>query len=259
MHPIGFFDSGLGGLSIWNVVKKYIPSESTIYLADQKNIPYGNKSEELIKTRTVECLEFLVNKGVKLIVLACNASTVSGISYYRNKFPQIPIVGVVPAIKPALALTKTNHVGVLATEKTVESEYFKKLVKDHADGKKVYSIGCTERLVESVEQGMVDADEVKLILKSYLSSFREKQVDIVVLGCTHYPFLVKTMNEINPKLQYIDSSEAVAKQVKRVIGDKIMSEKNVTDEFYTTGEKEKASKAATLLLHTSVNFQNTSI
>jgi len=215
-QPIGFFDSGVGGLSIWREVVNLLSEESTIYFADQAFFPYGAKSQSTIQRRMEKICQFLINKQVKLIVIACNTATVSGIDFLRRKF-NVPFVGVEPAIKPAIKLSKTGVVGVLATKRTILSQRQNELIKQFNQGKRVISIDGSD-LTPLVEQGRIDFPETEKILKKLLLPLKKEKVDVFVLASTHYVFLKKQIQAIvSPEVKVIDSSQAVARQTKRFL------------------------------------------
>lgn len=235
--PIGILDSGVGGLSIWRKIIAELPNESTIYLADSKNVPYGNKTEEKIYVLAKAMIEFLLKKNVKLIVIACNTITVSCIDQLRKDFSQIHIIGIVPVVKTACERTRNKKIGILSTKKTSESQYQKDLIAKFANGCEVVNIG-TSNLVPFVERGEIDGKEIKKVLRSDLKEFMEKGVDAIALGCSHFTFLKQSMQEImGENVLILDSSSAVARQTKKVLeSNNAPSNGNSSYEFYTTGD-----------------------
>lgn len=216
--PIGLFDSGVGGLTIWKEVHERLPQESTIYLADSKNAPYGIKTKQEIIDLCKKNIDFLLNKGVKLIVIACNTATTNAIVELREMY-EIPIIGLEPAIKPASISSQTKKVGVLATKGTIQSEKFQKSMSLYPDVEFIEQIGYN--LVQLIENGQKDSKEMQLLLKQYISPMVEKDVDHIVLGCTHYPFLKSQIKEMVPStIHIIDSGLAVAKRVEAVLEEK---------------------------------------
>lgn len=215
-QPIGFFDSGVGGTSIWKEVTKLLPNESTIYLADSMNAPYGPKGKDHIIALSVKNTELLLKKGCKLIVVACNTATTNAIDYLRNTY-DIPFIGIEPAIKPAALKTTSNAVGILATRGTLSSALFHKTTNLYASGINVVEkVG--EGLVPLIEKGKLDAPELKTLLQQYLEPMIEANVDHLVLGCSHYPYLIPLLKELLPKhITIIDSGEAVARQTKFIL------------------------------------------
>ena len=215
-YPIGIFDSGVGGTSIWKEIKALLPHENTIYLSDSKNAPYGEKSEKKIIDLSIKNSEFLLQQNCKLIIVACNTATTNAIKVLREKYNN-PFIGIEPAIKPAALKTKTNNIGILATKGTLNSELFEKTASTIAE-----EITTRETvgkgLVELIENGKIDSSEMKKLLSSYIKPMLEDQVDCLVLGCTHYPYLIPQIREIvGEKVQIIDSGEAVAKQTKAIL------------------------------------------
>lgn len=215
-EPIGIFDSGVGGISIWKEVTTLLPNENTVYLADSKNAPYGQKSTEKIIEFSIKNTELLIQKGCKIIVVACNTATTNAISYLRKNYT-IPFIGIEPAIKPAALQTKTNAIGILATKGTLTSELFHKTSGQFTSGITVIEqIG--EGLVPLIETGKIDTPAMEELLKKYLNPMLEQHIDYLVLGCSHYPFLIPKIREIvGDKVTIIDSGQAVAKQTKAVL------------------------------------------
>lgn len=215
-QPIGIFDSGVGGLSIWKEIVTLLPKENTIYLADSKNAPYGKKSTQEIIDLSVKNTELLLNKGCKIIVVACNTATTNAIDYLRENYV-VPFIGIEPAIKPAALQTKTNAIGILATQGTLTSELFHSTSDRFTQGIEVVEqVG--EGLVPLIEKGEIDTLEMKNLLNKYLKPMLDKQIDYLVLGCSHYPFLIPQIREIvGDKVTIIDSGEAVARQTKAVL------------------------------------------
>ncbi|WP_420321649.1 glutamate racemase [Flagellimonas sp.] len=217
MHdPIGIFDSGIGGTSIWNEIHKLLPSEDTIYLADSKNAPYGSKSKEQILEFSIKNTEFLLQKNCKIIVVACNTATTNAIDYLRANY-KVPFIGIEPAIKPAALHTKTKKVGVLATKGTLSSSLFHSTSKMFADGIEVFEQEGTG-LVELIETGKIGSEVTRNLLVKYVNPMLQKGMDCLVLGCTHYPYLIPVLKEILPAyINIIDSGEAVARQTKAIL------------------------------------------
>ena len=214
--PIGIFDSGVGGTSIWKEVAKMLPNENTIYLADSANAPYGEKSKEEILRLSIKNTEYLLSSGCKIIVVACNTATTNAIDYLRSHY-DVPFIGIEPAIKPAALQTKTKKVGVLATKGTLSSSLFHNTSKLFADGITVLEQEG-KGLVELIEAGEIDSPEMRNLLVTFLNPMLEENIDCLVLGCTHYPYLIPILKEILPSnVNIIDSGEAVARQTKTVL------------------------------------------
>lgn len=230
-NSIGIFDSGLGGLSICKEIIQLLPNESTIYLADSKNAPYGEKSKEEIIEFSIKNTELLLSLGCKLIVVACNTATTNAISVLRSKY-DVPIIGIEPAIKPAALITKTGRIGVLATKGTLSSDLFLSTSSQFEDVEIIETEG--KNLVRLIEAGKLE--DTRPLLKEYLLSMIDKGVDNIVLGCSHYPFLIPLIREIIPiEINVIDSGEAVAKHTKnRLFKHNLLSEnQDVKNQFYT--------------------------
>lgn len=238
-QPIGFFDSGVGGTSIWKEVHQLLPYENTIYLADSKNAPYGEKSKETILSYSIKNTEFLIKKGCKLIVVACNTATTNTIAELRSRY-NIPFIGIEPAIKPAALNSKTNSIGILATKGTLSSELFAKTTEKFAsDITVVEQVG--EGLVELIETGKLNSPETKQLLQQYIGTMVALKTDYIVLGCTHYPYLIPQIREITgPDINIIDSGSAVAKQTKAILTQYSILNTDKTlsfHQFYTNGTK----------------------
>ncbi len=249
-NPIGIFDSGIGGTSIWKEISSLLPHEDTVYLADSKNAPYGEKSKEDIIALSVKNTELLLSKGCKIIVVACNTATTNAIDYLRKTYP-VSFIGIEPAIKPAALQTKSKTVGVLATKGTLSSSLFASTSENHANG-----IEVVERegkgLVRLIEEGKTMSIETKELLKKYLNPMLEKGIDCLVLGCTHYPYLIPVLKELLPEeVKIIDSGLAVAKQTKAILVKEDLLRKGNTD-----GKHQFYSNVDTLVLKQFLNSKN---
>lgn len=217
-NPIGLFDSGIGGTSIWKEIHELMPNEDTIYLADSKNAPYGQKSKEEIIQLSIKNTEFLLNQNCKIIVVACNTATTNAIKELRAKY-QVPFIGIEPAIKPAALHSKTQTIGILATQGTLNSELFHQTAQQFHDTKIIEQIG--HGLVPLIEEGKINSPQIKQLLNDYLQPMIEANIDYLVLGCSHYPYLLPQIKKILPKhIKIIDSGEAVAKQTKNILSEK---------------------------------------
>lgn len=213
---IGLFDSGIGGTSIWKEINKLLPQENTLYLADALNAPYGEKSKQDILDLSIKNTEFLITKGCKIIVVACNTATTNAIGYLRENY-NIPFIGIEPAIKPAALKTKTNNIGVLATQGTLSSQLFSK-TSGNISKKIIIHEQNGDGLVQLIEKGATNSIETQELLTKYLKPILSKNIDCLVLGCTHYPYLIPQIRKIvGPKVNIIDSGFAVAKQLKNVL------------------------------------------
>ena len=233
-NPIGLFDSGIGGTSIWKEIHQLLPNEDTIYLADSKNAPYGQKSKEEIIELSCKNTEFLLNQNCKLIVVACNTATTNAIKELRAKY-KVPFIGIEPAIKPAALHSKTQNIGILATKGTLNSELFYKNVEQYQDIQIIEQIGFG--LVELIEGGKIDSAEMHELLLKYLNPMVQANIDYLVLGCSHYPYLIPQIKKIIPKkITIIDSGEAVARQTKKVLEEVVGINENThlsKNIFYT--------------------------
>ena len=216
LQPIGIFDYGVGGTSIWKELHKLLPNEHTIYLADSANAPYGEKSADDILQLSIKNTEFLLGQGCKLIVIACNTATTNAIAYLRETY-DVPFIGIEPAIKPAALNSISKTIGVLATKGTLTSALFNNTSKKYSEGITIIEQDG-EGLVPLIEAGKIGSSEVKNLLEQYLNPMMAKGIDYLVLGCTHYPYLIPLIKEIvTDKVVIIDSGEAVAKQTKSIL------------------------------------------
>jgi glutamate racemase len=244
-QPIGIFDSGVGGTSIWREIQQLLPNESTIYLADSKNAPYGPKGKDRILELSIKNTELLLEKGCKLIVVACNTATTNAIGYLRDNY-DVPFIGIEPAIKPAALQTKTKVIGILATKGTLYSALFHETSDLYSNGIKIIEqIG--EGIVPLVENGQPYSEEMRALLQLYLEPMLDANIDYLVLGCTHYAYLLPLLLELLPKhVKIIDSGEAVAIQTKAVLEEHKLrhTEKSIPitignkNQFYTNGVPE---------------------
>tara|TARA_R110002167_G_scaffold87169_3_gene235777 strand:+ start:384 stop:1172 length:789 start_codon:yes stop_codon:yes gene_type:complete len=250
---IGIFDSGIGGTSIWGEIQELLPYESCIYLADSKNAPYGEKSEERILELSIKNTEYLLSQGCKLIVVACNTATTNAIDYLRNNY-SVPFIGIEPAIKPAAINSKSKIVGVLATKGTLSSSLFHSTSKNHAAGITVLEQRGTG-LVEMIENGNLESDQLYQLLEQYIMPMLDKGMDYLVLGCTHYPYLIPMLKKMLPEnVTIIDSGQAVARQTKMVLDkyDLLTSKVELGEhQFYTNGD---VNVLATILNTTKSNI-----
>jgi len=235
-QPIGLFDSGIGGTSIWKEIHQLLPNENTIYLADTKNAPYGQRSKEEIIALSIKNTEFLLEQNSKIIVVACNTATTNAIKELREKF-DVPFIGIEPAIKPAAKNSKTQTIGILATKGTLNSELFNKTAEKFQDTTIIEQVGFN--LVKLIEEGKMHSEEMTKLLYAYLKPMIEANIDYLVLGCSHYPYLIPQIKQILPKhIQIIDSGEAVAKQTQKILEEKIglNYETNSSSIFYTNAD-----------------------
>ncbi len=238
-YPIGVFDSGLGGLSVWLELVKLMPYEDIIYFADSGNCPYGNRTKSEIIDLSIRNSQFLIDKGAKIIVVACNTATGAAIKELRDTF-KIPFVGMEPAVKPAAKETRTKHIGVLATKGTLESELFQETKNAFTKGVTVHmQIGLG--LVEIVENQKIEEKSTSDLLQKYLQPMLDNGVDKIVLGCTHYPFLKPVFDRLLPQnVDLINPAPAVAKQTLRQLSKfelRNNEPRTPNYDFYTSGDE----------------------
>jgi glutamate racemase len=251
--PIGIFDSGVGGLSVLKEVRHQLPDEDLIYIADQAHVPYGNRSREDVFGFSDGIVRYLINKQAKLVIIACNTASAVALADLRIKYPSLPFVGMEPAVKPAAEETNTGVVGVLATPATFQGDLYASTVERFAKGVKILQDTCPG-LVNQIEAGRIESQETKDILQRALLPMLEEGVDEVVMGCTHYPFVIPLIKEIvGEDVEVIDPAPAVARQAGRLINE-FGLQKDGPEEgevsFYTTGETESLDRLMRILLST---------
>ena len=217
-NPIGVYDSGFGGLSVWQELHRALPNESLLYLGDGKNCPYGSQSVERIRVLAEEAVSVLVERGAKMVVVACNTATAAAIAHLRERFSQIPIVGLEPAIKPACLESKSRIVGVLATERSLKGEKFLNTLTKYGEGVEVIKV-VGEGFVEAVERNLEDDPATEELVRRAVEPIIEGGADIIVLGCTHYPFLRHVIERVigDRNVRIIDSGHAVSKRVESLL------------------------------------------
>lgn len=237
--PIGIFDSGVGGLSVLRAIREVMPNEAILYFGDQEHIPYGPRPMEQIRRFSEAITNFLLDKNAKIIVVACNTASAAALKYLREKFPDVQFVGMEPAVKPAAEKTRTGKVGVLATPATFQGELYASVVGRFANGVEIFQNTCSG-LVQQIEMGNVDGGETRAILQNALAPMLEQNIDAVVLGCTHYPFVIPLIREIaGEKVEVIDPAPAVARQVDRLLeagGKKRQRPARGSIQFITSGK-----------------------
>lgn len=228
---IGFFDSGLGGLSVLREAIKIMPNENYIYFGDSKNAPYGIKTVEEIKALTFEAVKFLIDRGVKAIVIACNTATSAAITDLRMRYPHIPIVGIEPAVKPAINLKPQGRIVIMATPATLKQKKFKELYEQYKSDTNIEPLPCPE-LVEFIEKGEIAGEKVKTYLTKQLDTFSKDEIGAIVLGCTHFPFVEEVIKEIvGPDIPIIHGGYGTAKQLER-----LLKENNIKSKSKSTGD-----------------------
>jgi len=236
---IGVFDSGVGGLSVWREIIRRTPQHDTIYLADQAHVPYGSRSLDDVRRFSDAITRFLLARGVQTIVLACNTASAAALYPLREAYPEVPFVGMEPAVKPAAERSLTGAVGVIATQATFQGELFESLLERYAQDVQVLTQVCPG-LVEAVEAGALNSPSTESLLRQCLRPLVEADVDQLVLGCTHYPFLRPAIEEvIGEGVSVIDPAPAVARQTARVVarlGSEAGQKGPGRHAFYTTGD-----------------------
>jgi glutamate racemase len=210
-RAIGLFDSGIGGLSILQEIRRLLPYEDVLYFADQAHVPYGRRSMLQIRMFSEEITRFLLQRQAKLIVLACNTASAAALHYLRAAFPDTPFVGMEPAVKPATEHTITGRIGVLATSATFQGKLYASLLERFAEGKIVLQ-QTPHGLVERIEKGDLDSTDTLAILQESITPLMDQNIDTLVLACTHYPFVVELISElVGPKVTVIDPALGVAR------------------------------------------------
>lgn len=216
--PIGLYDSGFGGLSVWRELHRALPHESLVYLGDGENCPYGSLSEQRIRSLSERAVRMLLERGCKLIVVACNTATAAAIEHLRATFPDTPFVGLEPAVKPACEQTRTGVVGVIATERSLAGSKFLATAERYGTGVKILkAVGCG--WVEAVEADAEHAAATEAAVRAVVDPIIAEGADIIVLGCTHYPFLRDAIGRVagDRGVRIIDSGEAVEKRVESLL------------------------------------------
>jgi len=249
--PIGIFDSGVGGLSVLRAIRAQLPDESVIYLGDQGHIPYGPRPMGQIRNFSEAITRFLLEQNAKIIVVACNTASAAALKYLRVKFQDVPFVGMEPAVKPAAEQTHTGKVGVLATPATFQGALYASVVERFANGVELLQDTCPG-LVQEIEKGNLEGMETRTILESALVPMLERNIDTVVLGCTHYPFVIPLIQKIvGGTVRVIDPAPSMAKQVRRVLEAKERKAQSGTRGnvcFYTSGDIEGFKSLLPVLL-----------
>ena len=218
--PIGVYDSGFGGLSVWREIHRRLPEESLLYLGDGKNCPYGGRSREEITAFAREAVERLIGEGVKMVVVGCNTATTAAVDALRAEWPDIPIVGLEPAVKPACLSSRTRRIAVLATAHSLQSDMFLNTARRYAADVEVIKVEG-RGFVELVESDRESTDEAVRVVKEAIRPMLERGADRIVLGCTHYPFLRGALERAaeGTAVRFIDPSEAVARRVRQLLDE----------------------------------------
>lgn len=256
--PIAIFDSGVGGVSVLRAIREQMPNESIIYFGDQEHIPYGPRLMEQIRNFSEAITNFLLEQKAKIIVVACNTASAAALKYLREKFPDVQFVGMEPAVKPAAEHTQTGKVGVLATPATFQGALYASVVERFANGVELLQSTCPG-LVQQIEQGNLDGEETRRILQDALLPMLGKNIDTVVLGCTHYPFVIPLIQRIvGENVRVIDPAPSVARQAGRLLearGLRNQSESIGDVRFYTSGDPEPLKSMLPMLLGESGEVQ----
>lgn len=255
--PIGVMDSGVGGLSVLSEIQRLLPSESLLYVADCGHVPYGEKSPAYIRQRCRLIAEFFHEQGAKAMVLACNTATVAAVADLRERYPDWPIVGMEPAVKPAAAATRSGVVGVLATTGTLQSAKFAALLDRFASDVRVITQPCPG-LVECIEAGDLESPVLRQLLQSYVEPLLRAGCDTLILGCTHYPFLRRLLAEMVPAdVAIIDTGAAVARQLQRLLGESNLLSQAPTraTRFWSSADPDNLKNILPLLWNKSDDVQ----
>jgi len=245
---IGVFDSGVGGLSVLHHIRQTLPHERLIYVADSGHVPYGDKSPIYIEQRARNLTRFLIEQGAEAIVIACNTATAAAAASLRSQF-NLPIIGMEPAVKPAVAATRSGVVGVLATVGTLESARFAALLERYGDEVEIVTQGCPG-LVEQVEKGELHSATTRDLIERYTAPLRARGADTLILGCTHYPFLAPLIRKlVGDDITLIDTGIAVARQLQRRIETELppRATSNASVEFFTSGVTNQAARIISVL------------
>ncbi|NWF64817.1 MAG: glutamate racemase [Chloroflexi bacterium] len=248
-YPIGIFDSGVGGLSVLREIRAEMPYEDILYFGDQGHVPYGPRPMKQIQDFSEAISRYLLLQHAKIIVVACNTASAAALRYLRKTFPHVPFVGMEPAVKPAAEKTQTGKVGVLATPATFQGALYASVVERFANGVELFQNTCNG-LVQEIERGNLNGDETRRILKNALQPMLAENIDTVVLGCTHYPFVIPLIQEIvGDNVQVINPAPAVARQVKRLVeAGRMANEQGGAIRIITSGESEMVKSSLMVLL-----------
>ena len=233
--PIGVFDSGIGGLSVLKEIHQLLPHENLIYVGDSAHAPYGDRSAKYVRDRSQQIAEFLLDQGVKAIVIACNTATAEAATQLRETL-DVPVIGLEPAVKPAAQLSKSGIIGVLATRRTINSERLLGLTERYAMGKKVLAQACPG-LMEQVEAFELNNKKTDTLLRKYIEPLLEQGTDALILGCTHYPFLLPAIRKITGnEIKILETGRPVAEQLQRVLKENQLE--NLSANELSTNKKE---------------------
>lgn len=246
--PIGIFDSGIGGVSVLRAIRELLPHEDLIYFGDSANLPYGEKTLDEIRRLSEAVTDFLLKQDCKIIVIACNTASAAALKHLRAIHPGVDFVGMEPAVKPAAEQTQSGVVGVIATTATIQGELFASVVERFAKDVTVLRQPCPG-LVQQIEAGKLETPDTEKMLRGWLEPMMEKNIDTLVLACTHYPFVMPVLKKIlGENVRIIDPAPAVARHVKRILGEKdLLNEEGGKVIYYTSGDVEKFNETLFVL------------
>jgi len=254
-NPVGVYDSGVGGLSVLREINRLLPNENLIYFGDQAKVPYGGRPIDELRSLAEGVTRFLLKQNCKSIVIACNTASAAALKYLRALYPGLPFVGMEPAVKPAAELTRSGKVGVLATPSTFAGTLYASVVERFAHDVEVFQHTCPG-LVSQIERGYLDTPKTRQILETAIQPMLESGVDTLVMGCTHYPFVIPTIEKITHRLaRVIDPAPAVARQLKRVLEQADLLNPGVKAgnlTFYTSGDSHKFAQRIAQLIRIDV-------
>jgi len=250
-QPVGVFDSGVGGLSVLRAMRELMPEEPVIYFGDQGHVPYGPRPMEQVRDFSEAITRFLLEREAKLVVVACNTASAAALHYLRDTFPNVSFVGMEPAVKPAAEYTRSGLVGVLATPATFQGALYASVLERFANGVQILQHTCPG-LVGQIEKGNLDGDQTRAILNNALRPMLDQGIDTVVLGCTHYPFVIPLIEQVvGDRVRVIDPAPAVARQIQRLLEAQELKQP-VGDcaevQIFTSGEAESLTSLLLKLL-----------
>lgn len=253
--PIGIFDSGVGGLTVLKEISLLLPKENLLYLGDTARVPYGIRSCETVIRYSLECAEFLCKKGIKMLVVACNTSSSLSLETLKRKLT-IPVVGVIePGVKAALRTTKNGKIGIIGTEATIQSKAYPEKIKSINPKTEVFSKACP-LFVPLVEEGILEGPIVDLVIERYLEELKKVQIDTLILGCTHYPLLTKSIEKYMGSIKLVDSAKEVAQTVKEVLASGGLINDNKPEglkTFYVTDAPDRFKRIGEIFLNYEIN------
>jgi len=253
--PVGIFDSGIGGLTVLKEIAKILPNEDLIYLGDTARVPYGIRSAETVIKYSIECANFLFKKEIKMLVIACNTSSSVSLEVLKKMLP-IPVVGVIePGVRAALKATKNGKIGIIGTEATVQSEAYPKKIKSIEPHTEVIAKACP-LFVPLVEEGILEGSIAELVIERYLKELKNSGIDTLILGCTHYPLLKKTIQKYMEGITLVDSAQETAKEVREILSNRgFINKKNTPGfkTFYVTDSPERFKKIGEIFLNCEIN------